>query len=123
MQDFRNLDVWHKSHEVTLAIYQLTRKFPREEQYGLTSQMRRCSVSIAANIAEGCGRRGDPELARFLQIAMGSASELEYELLLAHDLQLINDSDFKRLGPQVTRIKRMLASLLTSLRVPVPAER
>jgi four helix bundle protein len=84
------------------------------------SQMRRCSVSIAANIAEGCGRRGDPELARFLfQIAMGSASELEYELLLAHDLDFVTDSDFKRLGPEITRIKRMLASLLNSLRIPL----
>lgn len=119
MQDFRNLDVWHKSHEVALAIYQLTRNFPKEELYGLTSQMRRCSVSIAANIAEGCGRRGDPELARFLQIAMGSASELEYELLLAHDLALVGDDKFKRLAPEVTRVKCMLASLLNTLRMPV----
>jgi four helix bundle protein len=118
MQDFRKLDVWHKAHEVALAIYQLTRKFPKEELYGLTSQMRRCSVSIAANIAEECGRRGDPELARFLQIAMGSASELEYELLLAHDLAIIDETDYMRLEPEVTRVKRMLASLLSSLRVP-----
>jgi four helix bundle protein len=119
MQDFRNLDVWHKSHEVALAIYQLTRKFPREELYGLTSQMRRCSVSITANIAEGCGRRGDPELVRFLQIAMGSASELECELLLAHDLGFVTDADYKPLERGVPRLKRMLAALLNSLRVPV----
>ena len=81
------LKVWVKAHEVTLAIYQCTRNFPREEIYGLTSQMRRAAASIAANIAEGCGRRSDAELHRFLQIARGSARELEYHLLLARDLR------------------------------------
>jgi four helix bundle protein len=86
MRDFRELKVWHKSHQLTLDIYTATRGFPREEVYGLTSQFRRSSASIPANIAEGCGRTGDAELARFMLIAMGSASELEYHLLLAHDL-------------------------------------
>jgi four helix bundle protein len=78
MKDFRTLTVWQKAHQLTLAVYKATRGFPKEEMYGLTSQVRRASSSIPANIAEGCGRDGDAELARFFQIAMGSASELEY---------------------------------------------
>lgn len=83
MKDFRNLKVWEKAHQLTLEIYRSTKLFPREEMYGLISQMRRCSASIGANIAEGCGKRGNGEFQRFLQIASGSASELDYHLLLA----------------------------------------
>ena len=83
MKDFRDLRVWNEAHQLTLAIYQATTRFPRHELFGLTSQMRRCSVSIGANIAEGCGKRGNNEFQRFLVIASGSASELDYELLLA----------------------------------------
>ena|SRR5215467_5979134 len=86
MQNFRNLRVWGKAHDLTLRIYEVTRSFPREETYGLTSQIRRSAASIASNIAEGCGRTGKAELRRFLEIAMGSASEVEYQLLLAEDL-------------------------------------
>ena len=93
MQSFRNLKVWEKAHSVTLDIYIVTRAFPREEIYGLTSQMLRASASIGANIAEGSCRKGDAEFGRFLQIAMGSASELEYHLLLARDLKVIRMSD------------------------------
>ena len=85
MKDFRELKVWRKAHELTLAVYQITASFPREELYGLTAQLRRAGSSIAANLAEGCGRNGDAELARFCSMAMGSASELEYHLLLARD--------------------------------------
>ena len=86
MKDFRDLQVWAKSHALTLDIYRATVAFPKEELYGLTSQMRRCSASIAANIAEGCGRRGNGEFHKFLQISTGSASGLEYHLLLARDV-------------------------------------
>jgi four helix bundle protein len=86
MQDFRNLLVWQKSHELVLEIYRISRDFPREELFGLTSQMRRCAVSVPSNIAEGCGRGSDPDFARFLIIAMGSCSELEYQVLLSRDL-------------------------------------
>jgi len=89
MKDFHELKVWRKAHELTLAVYQVTTGFPREERFGLTSQLRRCSASIPANLAEGCGRSGDAEFARFCSIAMGSASELEYHLLLAKDLNLL----------------------------------
>ena len=86
MKDFRNLVVWQKSHKLTLDVYEATRKFPKEELYGLVSQLRRACSSIPCNIAEGCGRRGNGEFHRFLQIATGSASEVEYQLLLAHEL-------------------------------------
>ena len=89
MKDFRELKVWQKAHQLTLAVYRTTAAFPREELYGLTSQLRRAGSSIAANLAEGCGRNGDMEFARFCSMAMGSASELEYHLLLAKDLKLI----------------------------------
>ncbi len=85
MKDYRDLKVWKRAHAVTLEIYRVTMRFPREELYGLTSQMRRCSASIGANIAEGCGKRSNAEFQRFLQIASGSASELDYHLLLTDD--------------------------------------
>jgi four helix bundle protein len=87
MKDFRQLKVWEKSHQLALSVYKATKKFPKEELYGLTSQIRRASMSIPTNIAEGCGRNTDKEFARFLQIAMGSASETEYQLILARDLE------------------------------------
>ncbi len=93
MQEFRNLKVWEKAHALTLDVYKASRSFPREEMYGLTSQMRRASVSIGANIAEGACRRGDVDFARFLQMAAGSASEVEYHLLLARDLNLLEASE------------------------------
>jgi len=111
MEDFKNLKVWVKAHQLTLTIYQTTRKFPRDEIYGLTSQTRRASASIGANLAEGCGRRSDPEMKRFVQIARGSASELEYHLLLARDLQLLTVEEFKDLDAKVLEIQRMLAAL------------
>jgi len=86
MKDFRELKVWGKAHEMTLACYKFTADFPKGELFGLTSQIRRCGASIPANIAEGCGRLGNTELHRFLQIACGSASELEYHFLLAEIL-------------------------------------
>jgi four helix bundle protein len=116
MKDFRDLKVWHKAHQLTLEVYAATGSFPKEERYGLTSQIRRASASIPANIAEGCGRGGDAELARFLQIAMGSASELEYHVLLAHDLELLPSTDYEKLENQTLEVKRMLAPLINRLR-------
>jgi four helix bundle protein len=112
MKDFRDLKVWRKAHLLTLAIYKATRSFPREETYGITSQMRRSAASIAANIAEGCGKRGNAEFQRFLGIAAGSASELEYHVLLAHDLGLLNDLGFRELDTAAVEVKRMLAALI-----------
>jgi four helix bundle protein len=124
VQDFRKLDVWHKSHRLTLTVYTATRVFPKEELYGLTSQIRRAATSIPANIAEGCGRDGGADLARFLQIAAGSASELEYHLLLAHDLQFLDEASWQDLSAATCEIKQMLVSLMRRVRQPKsPANR
>jgi four helix bundle protein len=116
MKNFRELKVWKKGHELTLAVYKTTARFPQEERYGLTSQIRRASASVPANIAEGCGRGSDAELARFLRIAAGSANELEYHLLLANELEMLNSSEHKRLTKQVTEVKRMLTSFIKKLK-------
>ena len=110
MQDFRNLAVWQKAHSLTLDVYRLTEAFPRREMFGLTSQLRRSSSSISANLAEGCCR-SQLEFARFIQIALGSASETEYHLLLAHDLGFLRSEDYARLSPEVVDVKRMLSVL------------
>src|SRR6266566_1113624 len=109
MQSFRNLRVWEKAHHLTLDVYSSTKTFPREEIYGLTSQMRRASASIGANIAEGCCRKGDTDMNRFLQMAMGSASELEYHCVLARDLEFLKNGNYERLTAKVIEVKRMLA--------------
>lgn len=116
MQSFRNLKVWEKAHGLTLDIYRCSKSFPKEEAYGLTSQMWRASASIGANIAEGTCRRGDAEFSCFLQIAAGSASELEYHILLARDLELLPEAEYERLSTTAEEVKRMLASLLRRLR-------
>jgi len=116
MRDFRKLKVWQKAHQLTLGAYKATATFPKIEIYGITSQIRRSAVSIPANIAEGCGRNGDTEFARFLQIAMGSASELEYHLLLARDLSLLKSPEHEKLANEVIDVKRMLTSFIQKLR-------
>jgi len=112
MKDFKQLKVWEKAHALTLGIYRATVTFPREELYGITSQMRRCSASVAANIAEGCGRTGNGEFHRFLNTAAGSAVELEYFLLLARDLEFVPVESYGKLREDVLEVQRMLASLL-----------
>jgi four helix bundle protein len=116
VQSFKNLKVWEKAHVLTLDVYRSSKSFPPEEIYGLTSQMRRASASVGANIAEGSCRKGDVDFARFLQMAAGSASELEYHLLLARDLSLLQVPDYERLSGQAMEVKRMLASLMKKLR-------
>src|SRR5262245_6237468 len=101
--------VWQKAHQLVLKVYRSTKEFPKEELYGITSQMRRAGVSIPNNIAEGCGRCSEAEVGSFLQIAMGSASELEYLLLLSRDLQLLASSTHDDLNADVTEVKRMLS--------------
>ena len=116
MQDFRDLKVWHKARALSRKVYEATRTYPRDELFGLTSQMRRAVISIGANIAEGCGRDGDAELKRFLQIAMGSASEMEHHIILSHDLEFLEAPVYQALVQDVTELKRMLAALIRSLR-------
>ena len=108
MRDFRKIQVWEKAHHFTLRIYKITSSFPKDELYGLTSQMRRAAASIPANLAEGCGRDTQAELARFVHIAGGSASELEYHLILAHDLGYIDDEAYPELNSAINEIQRML---------------
>ena len=117
MQDFTKLKVWQRAHEVTLAVYRLTADFPRSETYGLVSQMRRCAGSIGANIAEGCGRGSNADLARYLQMAMGSTSELQYHLLLSRDLKFVGVPEHDELAASVIEIRRMLAALIAKLRI------
>ena len=116
MKDFRKQKVWQKAHDLALEVYRVTEAFPKTELFGLTSQIRRAGVSIPANIAEGCGRDTDADFARFLQIAMGSASELEYHLLLAHDLEFLSDPDYERLNNKTTEVKQMLTSFIKKLK-------
>lgn len=116
MRDFKKLKVWHKAHELTLDIYKVTRDFPKEEIYGITSQLRRASSSIEFNLSEGCGRESEKELKRFAIISMGSASELECELLLSFDLNYIGNIDYKRLEQKTIEVKKMLSSFIVKLR-------
>ena len=115
MRDLRTLTVWRKAHELTLAVYDHSRGFPAEERYGLTSQLRRSVSSVPTNIAEGCGRSSDADLARFLGIAAGSASEAEYLFLLAHDLAYLSAEDYAQLASRVVEIKKMLAAFMAKL--------
>ena len=116
LKDYKQLAVWRKAHLLTLAVYKATTNFPKDELYGLTSQTRRAASSIPANLAEGCGRDGDPELARFSVIAMGSASELEYHLLLAHDLNFLDDSTYNNLNNDLNEVRRMLNVFIQRLK-------
>jgi len=114
MQDFRNLEVWSRAHELTLRVYRLTEGFPRSEMFGLSAQLRRASASIATNLAEGCGRT-QAEFGRFVQISFGSACEVEYQLLLAKDLGFISAADCENATTDLIRLKRMLSSLMQRL--------
>jgi len=111
MKDFRNLRVWEKAHLLTLESYRVTNDFPKAEMFGLSSQIRRAAASIAANIAEGCGKRGNGEFQRFLNIATGSASELQYHFLLARDLRFVEEETYQRMNSCVIEVKRMLSAL------------
>jgi four helix bundle protein len=116
MQNFRDLKVWQKTHAMALSIYATTAGFPSEERFGLTSQMRRAAASIPANIAEGCVRSRDRDFARFLHTAMGSASEVEYFVLLALDLAFLDRSAHETLTADLEEIKRMLTALIARLK-------
>jgi four helix bundle protein len=120
MQDYRKLQVWEKAHALVLAVYEATRAFPKDELYGLTSQLRRCSSSIPSNIVEGCGRSSNAELAKFLHYALGSANELEYQLLLSRDLGFLSPERHPHLAANTVEVKRMLSGLIAKLR---PARR
>lgn len=116
MKDYRELQVWGRSHALTLEIYRHTKSYPKDELFGLVSQMRRASSSIPANIAEGCGRDGDPELKRFLTIALGSACELDYFILLSRDLGYLEARPAETLAAEILELRRMLGSFVQKLK-------
>ena len=115
MRDFRELDVWHKAHAFTLDLYRITAPFPKCELYGLVSQLRRAAVSVEANIAEGCGKKTSLDLCRFLQIAFGSANEIDCELLIARDLRFLEQREYNKLVMQIHEIKKMLAAFIATI--------
>ena len=116
MRDFRQLKIWEKSHSLTLRIYQITQTFPKEELFSLTSQMRRSSSSIPTNIAEGCGRGSNMDYARFLQIAVGSSYELDYQILLAKDLKYIDNAIYAELNNEISSLQKQIVALMQKVR-------
>ena len=116
MRDFHKLGIWKRSHQLTLDVYKASKVFPKDELFGLTSQIRRAASSIPTNIAEGCGRASNKDYAHFLQIATGSASEVEYELLLDHDLEYINDEAFNKLTSETIAIRKMIIKYQSELK-------
>ncbi|MFT3846235.1 MAG: four helix bundle protein [Lacibacter sp.] len=116
MQNYKDLKVWERAHGFTLKIYEVTKQFPKEEIYSLTNQVRRSAASIPANIAEGCGKNTNPDFANFLNIALGSANESEYYLILSKDLHYLKEEDFSELLKAINEIKAMLIALITKVR-------
>jgi four helix bundle protein len=116
MRDFRDLVVWERSHRLTLALHRATDRFPKSEMFGLTSQIRRAAASIPTNLAEGCGRWGDGDMGRFVQIAMGSASEADYLILLARDLDYLAVGEYDAVSAELNEIRRMLTALYKRVR-------
>ena len=116
MRDFRELAVWKRSHQLTIEIYKATQNFPREEVFGQVSQIRRAAASIPTNIAEGCGRQTKAEFANFLNIALGSASEVEYEILLAKDTGFFTEEQYECLTKEIKEIRSMLSTYMIKVR-------
>jgi four helix bundle protein len=116
MQDYKELNVWKKAHQLTLEVYRVTVDFPQSERFGLINQMRRASISIGSNIAEGCGRDSKPDFAHFLQMAMGSTSEVDYQLLLARDLGYIPTDSYLPLSVSAAEVMKMLFALIKKVR-------
>ncbi|MBQ7438680.1 MAG: four helix bundle protein [Paludibacteraceae bacterium] len=115
MKDFKTQAIWQRSHKLTLDIYRATQNFPKEEMYGLTSQIRRAVSSIPTNIAEGCGRRTNAELSNFLNIASGSASEVEYEIILAREVGYITKEQCELWTNEIGEIRSMIAAYMKKL--------
>jgi four helix bundle protein len=116
MRDFHKLIIWQRSHQLALKVYSISKLFPKDELFGLTSQVRRAVSSIPTNIAEGCGRASNKDFAHFLQIAIGSAAEVEYELLLAHDLNYINENDYQTLTEETVAVRKMIIKYQSELK-------
>ena len=115
MRDFKKFEIWQLSHQLTLKIYTSTKNFPKEEMFGLTSQIRRSFASIGYNISEGSGRNSDKEFANFINIALGSSNEAENQLILAKDLDYINENEYQNLSEELTLLKKSLSRFGTGL--------
>jgi four helix bundle protein len=116
MKNFKDLIVWQKAHVFVLAVYKTTRSFPKEELFNLTSQLRRAGTSIPTNLAEGCGRFSQKEFARYIQIALGSALEIEYLVFLSFELGYLSFEDYKKSDNDINEIKAMMINLLRKVR-------
>ncbi len=116
MRNFLNLEFWKRSHLLTLKIYQITKSFPKEELFGLSSQMRRSPSSIPSNIAEGSERNSNPQFINFRQIASGSCSEIQYQLILSKDLSYISEEVFTELHSEIIEIRKMIFQYISRLK-------
>ncbi len=116
MKNFKELIVWKKAHENALLVYANTKGFPKEELFGITSQIRRAAVSVPTNIAEGCGKFTQKDFANFLQMAFGSAQEVEYLSLLSFELGYLNQEQYKKTDSLINEVKAMLISLIKKVR-------
>ncbi|MEO9871296.1 four helix bundle protein [Ekhidna sp.] len=119
MRDFRNLEVWQEAHQIALKCYHISKSFPNEEKFGITSQLRRSALSIPTNIAEGCGRSGQLEFKRFCEIAMGSAAEVEYLLYFSSEIDLISKPDYNEINNELITLRKRLNALIQKLKVNV----
>jgi four helix bundle protein len=115
MHKFKDLQIWQRGRIVTKRIYEITKDFPKEEQFGITSQMRRASISIISNVAEGCGRKSNPYLKSFLSYSLGSATELECQCIIANDLGFLSNDDFNELNKELVEIQKMIVALIDKL--------
>ncbi|HVS40093.1 MAG TPA: four helix bundle protein [Gemmataceae bacterium] len=115
MQDFRNLKAWQKAHALTLAVYRATARFPGDERFGLTIQLRRTATSVPTFLADGCGRTAEGEFLKCLSQATAVGSQLEYQLLLARDLEFLPDADYAKLAADTVEVRKMVAGLMHSL--------
>jgi four helix bundle protein len=115
MRDFKKYEVWQTGHQLCLEVYSISKSFPKEELYGLTSQLRRAALSIPTNISEGCGRTSEKEFAHFLNISLGSAHEIENLFIIAKDLTYLNEDDYKKLNEKINLIKKKIYHLHKTL--------
>ena len=116
MHRFKDLQIWQKGRNVTKRIYEVTKTFPKDEQFGITAQMRRASISIISNIAEGCGRKSDAYLKTFLTYTLGSAAELECQCIIANDLEYLSNADFEEINKELIEIQKMTMTFMEKLK-------
>jgi four helix bundle protein len=116
LRNFRNLAIWQKSHQLVLALYAVTARFPEGEYFALVARMRQAAMCVPTKIAEGCCKESDSEFAKLLNVALGSLCEVEYELILSRDLRYLADADYQALDSQITELKRMLSGFISQLR-------